>query len=935
MRPFKFLRISLVSIAFAILVFGAFSFFVKSNTQSRMEALVKAEEYLFASGWDGAGYFLAQQAFAAASFMELYDQENPFLRGMLQMSVKDIEGKEKLQAFLTSLNITCLREAKERANMGAFFELSCGKVLFSHEATVVKETMVFGMEVNALFAKLNEHDRASYGILFLPSAFPSSTYAQHQVEGFEVVGDEGLVALLVQYLGPREWQGVRTALAQGYATSIVVQGGHAKVVLFLPLFHPWSHEAMGYLVKIKPLGFAAQAEAYLFKNYLLGATLLFVMLMFGYMMWRKKSELEELNELLGRQQEEAEAIIRYAGFGFAILDLKGNITRANKKLADFFGVALEELAGSPLERFLGKQETEEALDKVTKEKKAQFRHRFMNQRQEPVDLDTLFSLRSRLKSIHYIAVSREEKSRLETLLAKLHLYFNHSDLGYVVVNEDFLVVDVNETIQKLFGFTQQEVLGKSMAVLFPTEQLFQTWRQNYTNVQMLTNATAIEYRLSRKEGASFWVEMFGNRFVEEGREYAIWSIRDISTRVNARNVIRKLNERLQKQFLELEAILDVIPMPIFIKDKRLRYKGCNGAFASLFGISKEALIGAEVGEFFESDFAAFVRQKDKNMATDDFQKYTATVFLRHLGQERIFEFYKKALYKEGEFDGFVGIASDITSKEYQKALLEEEVRLQVEKNIAVLRAHQDEKIKDAKFSSIGKMAAGITHEINTPLTYVKGNVELLQMDIANVQDTSLRASMQKDTEVILEGLERIANIIESMREASQKSNEEPESVNLFATLMHALILSHNRAKQVVRIEVNGEPFHLDMRKDDHVFTCKVQRQRIEQVWIIIISNALDELIKIEEFEKRQLCIRMFEKENQIVTVFKDNGGGIALEILDTLFDPFVSTKVSSGMGIGLNIAQRIVREQGGEIVAYNQGGGAVFEVRLPCMKEKQ
>jgi C4-dicarboxylate-specific signal transduction histidine kinase len=193
--------------------------------------------------------------------------------------------------------------------------------------------------------------------------------------------------------------------------------------------------------------------------------------------------------------------------------------------------------------------------------------------------------------------------------------------------------------------------------------------------------------------------------------------------------------------------------------------------------------------------------------------------------------------------------------------------------------------------------------------------------------------MENDTTVILEGLNCIANIIESMREASQRSSEAPEEVNLYATLVNALILSHNRAKQIVKIYCNGREFDLDARRDEEVFTCKVQKQRMEQVWVNIISNALDELVKIEVFEDRQLNVTMEAKEGKVIVLFKDNAGGIDEAMLPYIFDPFVSTKESSGVGIGLNITQRIIKEQEGEIRAYNEEGGAVFEVILPHAKE--
>jgi C4-dicarboxylate-specific signal transduction histidine kinase len=66
----------------------------------------------------------------------------------------------------------------------------------------------------------------------------------------------------------------------------------------------------------------------------------------------------------------------------------------------------------------------------------------------------------------------------------------------------------------------------------------------------------------------------------------------------------------------------------------------------------------------------------------------------------------------------------------------------------------------------------------------------------------------------------------------------------------------------------------------------------------------------------------------VIVKFKDNAGGIKEDIIDKIFDPFVSTKQHSGMGVGLNIAKKIIDEQEGTILAYNKDDGAIFEVRL-------
>ena len=207
--------------------------------------------------------------------------------------------------------------------------------------------------------------------------------------------------------------------------------------------------------------------------------------------------------------------------------------------------------------------------------------------------------------------------------------------------------------------------------------------------------------------------------------------------------------------------------------------------------------------------------------------------------------------------------------------LEQRVYEEVKKNIQKDKAHQEERLKNVKLTSIGTLAAGITHEINTPLTYLKGNFEMLQMDIDDVDDENLKNEMIESCTKISDAISRISVIIESMREMSQTSSEIKEKTNVFSTLLTSLTMAYNVSKQISRIYLNDNEFKLtNIKKDEMQFFAKIQKQRLEQVWIIIINNALDELKKIESYENRRLDIRIYEEDDFIITKFIDNAGGI-------------------------------------------------------------
>jgi PAS domain S-box-containing protein len=283
--------------------------------------------------------------------------------------------------------------------------------------------------------------------------------------------------------------------------------------------------------------------------------------------------------------------------------------------------------------------------------------------------------------------------------------------------------------------------------------------------------------------------------------------------------------------------------------------------------------------------------------------------------------------EENIIQEYIALKQDITELSTQKEQLKKRVEEEVEKNLKLHKDREKEKLLEEKFLVIGKMAAGITHEINTPLTYIKGNLELMIQDINDLDDSIKQKSyLQEDSKTILDGVNRISSIVESMREMASQARGMPQDSNVYASLITALVLSYNKG---ANITVQGEPFKIGMSKEAHSFIAPIQKQRIEQVFIIIVNNAIDALKVNKKFEERVFEITLKDENEHIIVSFQDNGGGIKEDILPKIFDPFQSTKVEGGIGIGPNVAKRIIEDHSGKIIASNRGEGALFEVYIP------
>ncbi|NTV14105.1 MAG: response regulator [Desulfobulbaceae bacterium] len=254
--------------------------------------------------------------------------------------------------------------------------------------------------------------------------------------------------------------------------------------------------------------------------------------------------------------------------------------------------------------------------------------------------------------------------------------------------------------------------------------------------------------------------------------------------------------------------------------------------------------------------------------------------------------------------------------------------------LAEARARQ--LIHAERLSSIGTLTAGIIHEINSPLTYVLGFANSLREDMQKLagqmparggEEAELllawRRFLEEDmdlAEQIVEGASRIRVIMESLRKYSRRGQVDKVLVNLAGCIENALLLCRNALKYHVTV-LKELPFDLP--------PVLVNAQQIEQVFVNLFKNAAD---SIGEKNQGTLSIALLKVAGVIRCTVVDNGPGIIREDLETIWEPFFTTKdAESGTGLGLSVSRGIIEEHQGRIWAENlePGPGARFVVELP------
>jgi signal transduction histidine kinase len=270
-----------------------------------------------------------------------------------------------------------------------------------------------------------------------------------------------------------------------------------------------------------------------------------------------------------------------------------------------------------------------------------------------------------------------------------------------------------------------------------------------------------------------------------------------------------------------------------------------------------------------------------------------------------------------------------------------------------LKASQLQLIQSEKMASLGQMVAGVAHEINTPLGYVKNNIEMMEMFFENTRDlvgacTALADTLLSPTSTEQElqerlgalatlregrsesededmqrlfadtrfGVDQISELVLNLKNFSRLDRAAADDVDLNECLDSAVMLARNVLK--TRVEV--------VRQYGPLPRISCMPSQLNQVFLNMISNAAQ---AIEGQGK--ILLKTEAEEGWLKVTVQDTGKGIPADVLPRIFDPFFTTKpVGQGTGLGLSISYQIVQQHGGDIRVTSQPGkGTRFTVRLP------
>lgn len=233
-----------------------------------------------------------------------------------------------------------------------------------------------------------------------------------------------------------------------------------------------------------------------------------------------------------------------------------------------------------------------------------------------------------------------------------------------------------------------------------------------------------------------------------------------------------------------------------------------------------------------------------------------------------------------------------------------------------LRVAQAELVQANRLGSIGQITAGVAHEINQPVAAIRTFAENAKILI----EKSELAETDRNLDLIIDLTSNIGRITGELRSFARRDPLPTGPVKISDALDGALILIGDRLR-AERVTISVP------KKSALSVTVVAERVRLGQVFVNLLQNSIDALTEVED---RRIEVRIVKgaAAKEIILTFDDSGPGIPAAVRKTLFKPFVTGK-KHGLGLGLGIAQDIVREFGGELVlCKSKLGGSAFSITL-------
>jgi two-component system, NtrC family, sensor kinase len=626
-----------------------------------------------------------------------------------------------------------------------------------------------------------------------------------------------------------------------------------------------------------------------------------------------------------------------------ITDIKGNIEYVNRTFSEntgyLFADVINKNAKILASGYTARSEYKKLWDTITSG--SSWSGEFLNKKKngellwEDVIISPIKDKNGEI--INFLAVKTDitQRKKSEKEIRMLAHSIASISESVTITDEHNNIIFVNEAFLATYGYSKEELLGKNINIVRTENFIESSFKEALT--EKSEGNWCGEVINKKKDGSSFPV-LLSTSIVKDdnGQPIALISVAsDITKR-------KKTEEELLRLNLIQSLILENSSLGIaFIRNRVCEW--VNTRACELFKIPIEDLKGAptrviypsdEVYKQIEREAYPVIASGERSDNTIQLQRSDGTLFwCRLIG---------KALIPSKPADGSIWMFEDITDK-----MLDESRR-------AVSQ----------KLESIGQLAAGIAHEINTPMQYIDNNTSFLKDSILSLStyiyslqqlvrnsdrvDASLIekqiAELENQYELgyLLEeipkaieqtgsGISRITNIVKAMKDFAHPGKKEKSYYNINRGIEVTSTIAHNEWKYVAELELNLSD------KLPPVYCLQDELNQVILNMIINATHAIEEKNGKNSPVKGKITIDTFQEKDFAVIKITDTGMGIKKEHRDRIFDPFFTTKeVGKGTGQGLSISHDVItnKHNGTITVESELGIGTTFTIKIPVNKNE-
>lgn len=490
-----------------------------------------------------------------------------------------------------------------------------------------------------------------------------------------------------------------------------------------------------------------------------------------------------------------------------------------------------------------------------------------------------------------ITERKKVESELRATKELLESFIKHNLDAITISDREGHILQANKAYENIFGWSSQEIIGKRLPCVpgFLMEESLENIQKILTNESVVTRLETVR---QRNDGSLLDVSLTVSPILDvRGNVIALSAIcRDISERKQAERERHRLHQQLRDSEMKYRALIEQATDAIYVVELNeehapSRFIEVNPVGCKRFGYSREELLSLSFPDVVPQDSRMIVRLLEKiKKGQTSFTLQDEYVF--PTGKIITTEFNVRVFKLNGK-KVFLSISRDITERLKTEELLR----------------------KSEKLAIVGQLATVMAHEINNPLTAMKGFMQLLKL--------TENENNQGYINIVSSEIERIESITNEFMAVAKPQMVKIQLNDISVLIDQVLMLLQPQAM------MNNIKIRIELKPGIPLISC--EGNQLKQVFVNILKNAIESmptggeiLIQVNILDNNQVSIR-----------FIDQGCGIPKERIPYLGEPFYSIK-EEGIGLGLMICYKIIETHRGKVVIESEvNKGTIVEVTLP------